>query len=142
MRLTLKQSDHPLPHAHVHVRLGGLEVVVQVLAEAGQQRHSLLLPPPVHVLREDNFFFTFPQKTHTQKGGTKPRAPSSISVSASLSVSFFVSFSVSGSVSVSVSFSVLVSVSESESDSVFRFRPRFRKKRDSGDGRRRREGGG
>lgn len=73
MRLTLKQSDHPLPHAHVHVRLGGLEVVVQVLAEAGQQRHSLLLPPPVHVLREDNFFSRFHKNTHKRGGQNRAR---------------------------------------------------------------------
>lgn len=52
--LTLQQADHPFPHAHVHVRLGSLEVVVQVVAEPREQRDRLLLTTPLHVLREDH----------------------------------------------------------------------------------------
>ena len=63
--LTLKQPDHPFPHAHVHVRLGRLEVVVQVVAEPGQQRHRLLLTAPLYVLREDHCNVT--QHNTTQK---------------------------------------------------------------------------
>ena len=91
MRLTLQESDYPLPHAHVHVRLSGLEVVVQVLAEAGQQRYRLLLPPPVHVLREDNFSRF--HKTHTNE---KPCASFSVSVSFSFSGSVSIQFLVFG----------------------------------------------
>lgn len=53
MRLTLQQPDHPLTHAHVHVRLRGLEVVVQVVAETGEQGHRLILPTAIDVLLKD-----------------------------------------------------------------------------------------
>lgn len=52
--LTLQQTDHSFPHAHVHVSLGCLEVVVQVVAEPREERYGLLLPAPVEVLREDH----------------------------------------------------------------------------------------
>mmetsp|Transcript_30303 Transcript_30303/g.67063 ORF Transcript_30303/g.67063 Transcript_30303/m.67063 type:complete len:219 (-) Transcript_30303:430-1086(-) len=40
---------HPLPHAHMQVRLAALDVVVQVVAKASQQRNGLLLARALQV---------------------------------------------------------------------------------------------
>lgn len=51
---TLQQAHDPLAHSHVHVGLGGLQVIVKVVSEASQESHRSLLSPPVNVLWEDN----------------------------------------------------------------------------------------
>lgn len=51
---TLQESHYPLAHPHVHVGLGGLQVVVEVVAQARDESHRLLLSSAVDVLRKDD----------------------------------------------------------------------------------------
>lgn len=52
--LTLQQAGDPGAHAHVQVGLGGLDVVVQVVAEAHEHADHLgALLLRLHVARED-----------------------------------------------------------------------------------------